>query len=134
MAVHSSPSKHAKIITQPSLTEEEHGPSCDINLMLKNAARGMQIRGAGYHPISGVDDLTMDAITYHQMKSENLENLRSLAQGNEFSEEVLKTLPQKIREKFGFKVETKKPNDVKNETKNEQHDVKQNAPQTSQNS
>ena len=62
MALNYQPSKHAFFTEGEDLTEQEHLDSCDINKMVKNAMRGMQVRG-GNNPKYGYDDMTMDVLS-----------------------------------------------------------------------
>ena len=109
----------------PSLTEQEHADSCDINKMVKNAMRGMDVRGSipGNY---GYDDTTMDGLTF-RMEKQRLE--QELASGpKEFEEEEFKLIPKSIAEKFGF---TKKA--TKQANTNDDKTTNTNALQTPQN-
>jgi len=83
-------------------TEQEHKDSCDINLMLKAQERGMMIRGSNREPQYGVDDTTMDGLSFRIQKA-NLEEVLLNGQ-KEFTEEELKLFPKDIIEKFGYKL------------------------------
>lgn len=106
MAILYKPSKHAWIPEGESLTEPEHADSCDINKMIKNAARGMQVR-AGAQPVYGHDDLTMDGVQYRILKQQTEEELQRLAESGEVDEEALQYIPDEIKKKFNFKVKKK---------------------------
>lgn len=54
-------SKHALINNEESLTEQEHLESCDINIMIYNAHRGMEIPGGGPTE-GGYDDTTLSGL------------------------------------------------------------------------
>ena len=85
----------------PSLTEQEHLDSCDINKMIKNVMRGMDVRGS--NPSSyGYDDTTMDGLTFRIQKQQLEEQLSSGEK--EFTQEQLDLIPKSIQEKFGFKL------------------------------
>lgn len=105
MANLNTPSKHAFYTEGDSLTEQEHADSCDINIMLKSAARGLQVRGSG-EPQYGYDDTTMDAVQFRIQKARLEEELAETAKANEFLEKELDLIPKSIREKFGFKKKT----------------------------
>jgi len=118
--------KYPRVYTQvdeKSLTETEHTDSCDPNLMLKNAARGQQIRGGG--PTTyGHDDLTMDGLTHRINKANSEAELREIAETHEFTQEELDQMPKKVQEKFKFKVRKKEetklaPKNDDQTTKNE---------------
>ncbi|AZL82943.1 hypothetical protein [Apis mellifera associated microvirus 61] len=105
MAIKYKNTKYAKVFDpkiEPSLTEQEHKNSCDINIMLKNAARGMQIRG-GSQPRYGFDDTTLDGVSHRIQKEQVEASLRDAAQNNEFDENELKHIPPDLQKKFGFK-------------------------------
>lgn len=87
-----------------TLTEVEHQDSCDINKMILNAHRGMNIRGGGSNTY-GYDDLTMDGVSF-RIEKERLENELSQVP-KEMEEEALALIPEKIKTKFGFKVKPK---------------------------
>lgn len=89
-----------------SLTEKEHLDSCDINKMLKSAAKGLQIRGGGPQTY-GHDDLTMDGLSY-RIEKERLESeLKDIADKAELTQTEYDALPQIVREKFKFKIQAK---------------------------
>lgn len=108
------------IVEGESLTEQEHKDSCDINIMIKNALRGAQIRGSEIADY-GYDDTTMDGVQFRIQKA-NLE--KQLATGEkEFTKETLALIPESIVKRFGFTVkETPKKDDqttIKGDTLNE---------------
>lgn len=84
-----------------SMTEQEHLDSCNINKMIKNALRGMDIRGGG-SAVYGYDDTTMDAVQFRIQKQQLEEQLN--AGQKEFTAKELELIPNSIVEKFGFKV------------------------------
>lgn len=115
------PSKHAIFPEGETLTEQEHKDSCDINLMLRHAGRGLQVRG-GPQPEYGYDDTTMDAVRFRIEKDRLEKDLSSAAKSEEFSEEQISLIPEPVRKKFGFKAkksakEQVPPNDKQNDEK-----------------
>lgn len=110
---------HATINDEPSLTETEHGPSCDINHMMRNIHRGLMVRG-GAQPVYGEDDLTLDAVSFRIQKQQLEEELMQEAI-EPIDEEIYKRIPQRIREKFGFKVKAnpaKRDDELNNDATN----------------
>lgn len=85
----------------PSLTEQEWKDQCDINQMLRKAARGLEVPGGGSTQY-GYDDTTMDAITFRIKKAE-LEEALSKSAESEVDEETFKLIPETIRKRFGFR-------------------------------
>lgn len=112
-------SKHATITETeefPDLTEQEHKNSCDINVMMKSLARGVEVRGNG-NLTYGYDDTTMSGLEL-RIQKQNLErDLAETAATHEFDEEEFKQIPEHLQKKFGFKQKqgSKEPdqNDVK---------------------
>lgn len=102
MAIKYQSSKFAFHTEGESLTEAEHADSCDINRMIASAHRGLQVRG-GSAPQYGYDDTTMDGLRFRIEKAKLEEELSETAKANEFLEEELNRIPEKIRKKFGFK-------------------------------
>lgn len=95
------PTKYAFHTEGPSLTEPEHQNSCDINVMIKNAHKGIQIRG-GAPPKFGYDDTTMDGLQSRILKQQAEE---SLSKGpKEFEQHELDLFPKDIQTKFGYKL------------------------------
>lgn len=92
-------SKHAFHTEGDSLTEQEHIPSCDINIMMKNINRGMHVRG-GRADQYGYDDTTMDGLQYQIMKQNSHEALNQLPK--ELDEETFNVLPPEIHKKYGL--------------------------------
>lgn len=92
----------------PSLTEQEHKDSCDINKMILNAHRGLQVRG-GPQPQYGFDDVNLDPIQFRIQKEELENELSATAQQNEFSPDELKHIHPDVQKKFGFKAKKSKP-------------------------
>lgn len=95
--------KHATPVDSVSMTEPEHLESCDINKMVRDAARGIQVRGSSRDPVFGHDDTTMDGVQFRILKEETERNLSDLARQNEFSPDELKHMPAHVQKKFGFK-------------------------------
>jgi len=128
MAILYEKTPYDTINTDPSLTEQEHKNSCDINLMMKSANRGLSIRGALTPPHYGNDDMTLDALSFHIQKSQLEQELGLLDEAHkEVSPEIFAHIPKNIREKFGFKLKSIKP---KNDEKTQTNDEKQNLPKT----
>lgn len=101
MAVLSKPSKFAFSTEGDSLVEPEHKDSCDINRMIRDAHRGLQVRG-GKKPVFGYDDTTLDAVQFRIQKAETEQYLKDLA-NEQLDEDELKHIPESIKKKFGFK-------------------------------
>lgn len=118
MAILYSKSKHAFHTEGPTLTEQEHKDSCDINLMLKSASQHRQIRGGG-SVTYGYDDTTMDGVQHRILKNQAENELSSMQK--EVSKETFDLIPKSIRDKFGFKIkaETPAPTNDDQTTKNE---------------
>lgn len=108
MAVQYKHSKHAYYTDPESLTEQEHADSCDINIMIRNAQRGHDIRG-GPAPVYGHDDLTIDGVQHRIRKEQTERELAEIARTQEFTEEELSQmrLNPEQQKKFGFKVKKK---------------------------
>jgi len=85
-----------------SLTEQEHKNSCDINLMIKDAHKGRQVRG-GSQPRYGFDDTTVDPINFRIQKEQLETELSATAQAHEFSPEELEHIPSDVKKKFKFR-------------------------------
>lgn len=99
------PTPYDTKVEGPSLTETEHQDSCDINKMLHNASRGLQVRGNSHPQTYGYDDTTMDGVQF-RIQKENLE--QNLANGQkEFEQNELDLIPTQVQKKFGFKVRKK---------------------------
>lgn len=125
-----SPSPYAQHCDEESLTEPEHADSCDINIMVSRAARGLDIRGNAITPQYGHDDLTMDALQFRIQKQKIENELAEAAEKHEFQEEEFKLIPESMKNKFKFKKAQKKddkqlneqsqnPEPTKNETNND---------------
>ena len=97
----SKPTKHAFNTEGVSLTEPEHESSCDINIMVKSALRGLQVR-SGPQPQFGYDDTTLDAVT-HRIQKQELENELKISAKAELEPQFADFIPQSIKQKFGFK-------------------------------
>lgn len=99
------PSKFATVNDEDSLTEQEHKESCDINKMLKAAARGQAIMTNGRSGIfwkdGGYDDLTKSGLD-HRIQKQKIEEDLSKLKKDHFTEEELKAIPLNIIKKFGF--------------------------------
>ena len=106
MALNYQPSEHAFFTAEEDLTEQEHLDSCDINKMVKNAMRGMQVRG-GNNPTYGYDDMTMDGLQHRILKQQLEQELGDLSKG-EFDQEALDQIGPEIVKKFGFKLKQSK--------------------------
>lgn len=128
VAIQYQSSKYAFVTEGEELTEQEHLDSCDINKMVKNAMRGMQVRG-GSNPIYGYDDITMDGLQHRILKQQLEQELGDLSEG-EFDQETLDQIGPEIVKKFGFKLKKtldseKKQNDDQTTKKtNTESDVK----------
>lgn len=123
MAILYKSSKHARKFEEDSLTEQEHKDSCDINLMLKAASRGQDIRTRKTSDY-GHDDLTMDALSMRIQKADLEEKL--LSGQKEFTQKELDLFPEEIRKKFGYKLkkEPPKPEPQNDELNDEMGDAK----------
>lgn len=117
MPVLYKPSQFAFYTEGELLTEQEHKNSCDINKMIKNAHRGLPVRG-GYSPQYGYDDMTMDGVQFRIQKAELEKSLHEVSE-TEFSQREFDLIPKEIREKFKFKVK-KEATDDQNAMVNEQ--------------
>ena len=93
------------------MTEQEHIDSCDINKMVKAAARGQQVRGSKNPLQYGYDDTTMDGVSL-RIEKERLE--KELADG--VSEETHKILPDHLKKRIKIKKAQKNDDQT---TKNE---------------
>lgn len=110
MPIQYTPTKHAFYTEGESLTDQEYKDSCDINKMISRALQGQEIRGSGPQQY-GYDDTTMDAVTY-RIQKEQLEE--SLSSGpKEFEKEELDLIPEKVKQKFGFKQKAQKNDEPK---------------------
>lgn len=113
-----------KLDRSPEGAEQEHKDSCDINKMLRNAARGIQVRGNSAEPVYGYDDTTLDGVT-HRINKQNLEReLKKTAETAELSEEELKLIPESIKKQFGFKAKKVKGQKTKNDDLNDENSTK----------
>lgn len=125
MALKYEPSKYAFVTEGEELTEQEHLDSCDINKMVKNAMRGMQVRG-GSNPIYGYDDMTMDGLQHRILKQQLEQELGDLSEG-EFDQETLDQIGPEIVKKFGFKLKKQVEPDP-NKTNDDQTTIKKQDP------
>lgn len=109
MPIQYKSSKHALIIEGENMTEQEHKDSCDINKMVKSAARGLQVRGSSTGPWADgtIDDLTIDRTQLNIQKQHLEAELTAFASQNELSPDELKHVPSHVQKRFGFKA--KKP-------------------------
>lgn len=121
MALNYQPSKNAFFTNEEELTEQEHLDSCDINKMVKNAMRGMQVRG-GRNPVYGYDDMTMDGLQHRILKQQLEQELGDLSE-TEFDQETLDQIDPEIVKKFGFKLKQ-----VKDLSKNDDKTTKKEDP------
>lgn len=115
--------KYDLVCSDDHLTEQEHIPACDINKMLKAAARGQLVLGARGEPVYGYDDTNMDKLTLLIEKARLEQELGELSSQTEFTEDELKLISPELVKQFGFKVkkvsETPKNDDqttIKGET------------------
>lgn len=115
------PTKYAVYPVGDSLTEQEHKDSCDINIMLRNNSRGLQIRGGGSTDY-GYDDTTMDAVQFRILKAALEEQL--LNGQKEFTQPELDLLPPDVIKKFGYTLK-KQAIPVLNDDQNDEPDQKQ---------
>lgn len=113
MAILYSPTKFAFFTEGDPVTEPEHQDSCDINKMMRNALKGLQVRG-GPNPVYGEDDLTMDAVSFHIQKQNLEKELNEIAEKHEFDPKELDLIPKKVRDKYKFKIKNEL-NDKKTE-------------------
>lgn len=119
MAINYTLPSDAIVFTDDSLTEQEHKDSCDINLMLKNAVKGLDVRGRGTELQYGYDDITMDSMTFLQEKQRLEKELKEISEASEFTPEELAHFPKEVVQKFNLKAKkapNKKndPNDINN--------------------
>lgn len=122
MPINYKPTKYAFNTEGPSLTEQEHHDSCDINKMLRSAARGQVVRGRSSQLRYGEDDTTLDGLT-HRIRRQELEE--ELATGpQEFPEEILKKMPDGVKKKFGFKASSKSKKQADDPLKNDDKTTK----------
>lgn len=116
MPIHYGKTKHDLIMEPsemdvfPEGAEQEHKKSCDINNMIKDLLRGIDVRGNAIPPQYGYDDTTLSGLDHRIQKQELEDQLRESAK-TEFSEEEFNLIPQSIREKFGFKKKPQQKND-----------------------
>lgn len=103
MAVLSKSTKHAFFTEGPSLTEQEHLKSCDINLMLKKAMAGQPFRGSSAASRYGVDDMNRTLLSHILSKKELEQALAAQAAETELSESELASIPTEIKQKFKFR-------------------------------
>lgn len=134
MAIKYEPGEHAiycenNEITDKAWTETEHKDSCDINLMLKNAAKGVQVR-TGQGPIYGFDDTTMDPVTFRNEMQTLQQEMGNISENMEFTEEEIQVIPEKIKKQFKFK--TKKIDKQNDAIKNDDKTTKNVATKNSQ--
>lgn len=102
------------------LTEQEHKNSCDINVMMRSLARGVEVRGnQGLQ--YGYDDTTMSGLEL-RIQKQNLErDLAETAATVEFDEEEFAQISPDLQKKFGFKKkQAQKPDDQNAKPKREQ--------------
>lgn len=107
-------SKYATHNTEPSLTEQEHKDSCDINVMMKAVNRGYTVRGALHEARYGVDDMNYDRMQHEMTKEQINAHFASLPSDHEFSPEELSLIPKDLIKKFGLKVKKAQAHAAKN--------------------
>jgi len=117
--------KHALICTDESQTEKEHKDSCDINIMLKKAFKGQQIRMSSSQPIYGHDDTTISGLDHRINKQRTEEELSQTFNDVEFSEKEKELFHPEIQKKFKIKV---KKNQANNDESNDDKKPKTNDP------
>lgn len=117
MAYLPKPSKHAFNTTGESMTEQEFKKSCDINQMMKDLHRGLNVRTA--QPAAyGYEDMNMSRLDVN-LEIQRLEKeLTEYAEANEFLQHELDAIPENIRKKFNFRL--KKPDQQKPVLKNDE--------------
>ena len=108
MAVLNKPGKYALKFEDPSLTEQEHKDSCDINKMILNAFRGAQVRGSNAPLRYGEEDVNMTPMDIHLQREATEAELSQIAETHELEEEAQKYIPDAVKEKFKFKFKSKK--------------------------
>lgn len=108
------PSKHATMFNpevEPSMTEQEHLKSCDINVMIANAHRGQDIRMAQNQPY-GYDDTTMTGLEIRIQKQNYEREMTRISETQEFTQAEFDLIPADVRARFKFKIKSEaKPND-----------------------
>lgn len=109
MAIKYLHTKYAFNTTGPSLTEQEHKDSCDINIMIKSVQRGQQIRGSAKPSVYGYDDTTIDGVQHRIQKQQLEESLTDFTRKNELDTKELKLIPPQVQQKFGFKEKKAQP-------------------------
>lgn len=110
MPIQYKPSPYAYCTTGDSLTEPEHKDSCDINKMIANILRGLDVHGGGSLTY-GYDDVTMDGVQYRILKEKTEAQLQKIAAETEFSDEEIKHVHPDVQKKFKFKTKAPKKND-----------------------
>lgn len=130
MALLYKPSKWAIVNDEPSLTEQEHKDSCDINKMIRAIERGQQVRG-GREQQYGHDDLTMDALQHRILKQQTEESLTELFENNELSEEDIQKLPQAVIQKFKIRKKAAQTNDDNKKTNDDKKAAEDDTSKTS---
>lgn len=123
MALNTKPTKHAWYPSGETLTEQEHKNSCDVNLMLKAAARGQAIatRPIGQWDDRGVDDMNMSRLDILVQKQQLEEDLASYSQQDkELDQALFDAIPAAIREKFDFTLKKQSKAGLKNDDLNDE--------------
>ena len=117
MPLQYKPTKRATDPGGPSLTEQEHTDSCNINLMMRSLDRGQMVRGNSSNPQYGYDDIDQTYLSIKLQKEELENELSEISLTTEFSEEELSKFDPSIVKKFGFKLKKllKRENDDLND-------------------
>lgn len=116
MPLEYTPRKDDLRLDPESMTEQEHKDSCDINKMMRNLDRGLEVRGGG-SGIYGYDDTTMDAVQFRNEKARLEDELAQTSEALEFTEEELNAIPKAVREKYKFKKKAAEKTNELNEQK-----------------
>lgn len=111
MPIHYKSTKWAMKDFGPSLTEQEHKDSCDINKMVRSAKRGMQVRGSGNPVRYGFDDMTLDSVQFRISKQQAEEDMDEIIGNSELTDgdvETLKRVAPGVAKKYESKIKRKK--------------------------
>lgn len=115
MAILYKYSKFAVECHGDKLTEQEHKDSCDINKMIRSAARGLPVRQRQIPPWrDGLsDDLNQSGLSHRIRKQQIESELSDLALKNELDPETLAKIPPAVQKRFGFRSKAKKTEQAK---------------------
>lgn len=102
----------------PSLTEQEHKDSCDINKMMLNLHRGLDVRG-GRATQYGYDDTTMDGLTFRIQKANLEKEMSEIAENVEFTQAEYDSIPDSVKERYKLRVKQEAPTLPKNDDSND---------------